>query len=124
MKAFQCQMCGHCCYGEGGIFLEKREIKDIAGFLETPVASFLYRFCEEKLGRYQLKTGEDRFCIFFTKEKKCLINPVKPKRCRQWPFVPAIVRDKENWEMIKEACPGIHPDCSFDAFVRQSKEWT
>jgi hypothetical protein len=32
------------------------------------------------------------------------------------------VSDKENWEMVKDACPGINPDCSFDAFVRQSKK--
>jgi hypothetical protein len=32
------------------------------------------------------------------------------------------VRDKETWEMAKDACPGIHPECSFEAFVRQSKE--
>jgi len=115
-------MCGHCCYGEGGIFLEKGEIENIAGFLEMSVDSFLSRFCEEKVGRYQLKTGRDRFCIFFTKEKKCLIHPVKPKRCHLWPFAPAIVNDKENWEMAKDACPGINPDGSFDAFVRQSKE--
>jgi len=117
-------MCGHCCYGEGGIFLEKGEMENIAGFLEMSEDSFLSRFCEENLGRYQLKTGRDKFCIFFSQEKKCLIQPVKPGRCRRWPFAPAIVRDEENWEIVKGTCPGIHPDCSFEAFVRQSKEWT
>ncbi len=122
MKAFQCQMCGNCCYGEGGIFLEQKEMENIAGFLETSIDSFLSRFCEKKLGRYQLKTGQDRFCVFFTKEKNCLVHPVKPKRCYLWPFTPAIVSDKENWDLAKDACPGINPDCSFDTFVRQSKE--
>ena len=124
MKAFQCQRCGHCCYGEGGIFPEKREIEDIAGFLNMPVDSFLSRFCEENLGRHQVKTGQGGFCIFFTKEKKCLIHPVKPKRCFLWPFIPAIVSDEENWKTAKEVCPGIDSVCSFAAFVRQSKEWT
>ena len=108
-------MCGNCCYGEGGIFLEQNEMEDIAGFLEKSLESFLSRFCEEKIGGYQLKTGEDGFCIFFDKEKNCLIHPVKPKRCRLWPFTPAILSDKQNWEMAKDACPGINPDCSFDA---------
>jgi len=122
MKAFQCQMCGHCCYGEGGVFLVEKEMEAIAGFLEISVDSFVSRFCEKTLGRYHVKTGQDGFCVFFTKGKKCLIHPVKPKRCRQWPFIPAILRDKENWEMAKEVCPGIDPDCSFDAFVRHSKK--
>lgn len=122
MKSFQCQMCGNCCYGNGGIFLKPGEIENIAGFLDMPVDSFLFRFCEENLGHYQFKTGRNGFCIFLDREKKCRIHPVKPQICNQWPFIPAIARDKENWEMIKEACPGINPHCSFDAFVRQSKK--
>ena len=122
MKAFQCRMCGDCCYGEGGIYLEQREIDDIARFLEMTPDSFLSRYCEEKHGRYQLKTGHDRFCVFFHKEKRCLIHPVKPKLCILWPFSPAIVSDKENWEMAKDACPGINLGCTFEEFIRQSKE--
>jgi hypothetical protein len=32
------------------------------------------------------------------------------------------VADEENWESVKEACPGINPDCSFEEFVKQSKK--
>ena len=122
MKAFDCKMCGECCYGEGGIFLEAGEADRIAGFLGLSRDAFISRFCEERHGRLGLSTGPDNFCIFFDREKMCLIHPVKPGRCSLWPFYPAIVNDKENWELAKEACPGINPDCPFDEFVRQSKE--
>ena len=122
MKAFECQRCGECCYGKGGIFVEHDEIEGIGRFLGITSKEFLSRFCQEKHGRFWVKTGSDGFCIFFNKEKSCLIHPVKPKKCDLWPFYPAIVRDKENWEMARDACPGINRECSFEAFVRESKE--
>jgi hypothetical protein len=32
------------------------------------------------------------------------------------------LKDAYNWEMAKDACPGINPNCSFEEFVRQSRE--
>ena len=122
MKAFQCQMCGTCCHGKGGIRLKKEEIKDISRFLGMTEGSFITECCVERRGRFSIKTGPDRFCMFYDKEKHCLIHSVKPHACSSWPFYPAIVRDADNWEMVKEACPGINPECSFEDFVRQSRE--
>lgn len=122
MKAFECRMCGTCCYGEGGISVKENEVVRIAGFLGLPPDSFTKKFCIERDGRFSIKTGPDKFCLFYDEKKKCLIHPVKPSPCTQWPFFPAIVRDVDNWEMAKGACPGINPDCSFKEFVKQSRE--
>lgn len=115
-------MCGECCYGKGGITVEKEEGQRIARFLGIAPETFLSRFCEKRHGRFYIKTGPDRFCIFFDQEEACLIHPVKPDICSLWPFYPANVNDKEAWELAKDACPGINPECSFEEFVRQSKE--
>ena len=72
--------------------------------------------------RVYLGTGPDGFCVFFDQEKACLIHTVKPDICSLWPFYPANVKDEETWELAKDACPGINPECSFEEFVRQSKE--
>jgi len=120
-KGFECQQCGDCCYGEGGIRLDPDEVENIARFLHLPPEAFLSRYCEKKNGRTYIRTGSDGFCIMFDKEERCLIHPVKPKPCAQWPFFPAIVGDKENWEAAKGACPGINRDCSFETFVKQAK---
>ena len=122
MKAFDCRRCGECCYGEGGIYVEEEERKSIACFLNLTLENFLSGFCEVKYGRYYIITGQDGFCIFFNRERGCLIHPVKPGRCSQWPFYPAILKDRANLEMARDACPGINPECSFEEFVRQSKK--
>ena len=124
MKAFECKMCGDCCYGEGGIFLEKEEEDGISKFLGISTADFLSRFCEERNGRIYVKIGEDNFCIFYEKGKGCAIHPVKPARCSLWPYYNANVNDEETWEMAKLACRGIDRECSFEEFVRQSKIFT
>lgn len=118
MKAFDCRMCGNCCYGEGGISVDHEEMERIAHFLDLTPKAFLSRFCYENHGRIYVRTGSDNFCVFYDNEKSCQIHPVKPKICCLWPFYPAIVSDKENWELAKDACPGINPDGSFEDFVR------
>ena len=121
MKAFECKLCGTCCYGKGGIFLEDAEIERIAEFLGLTIDTFIARYCETRLERTSIKTGPDDYCIFYNHEKRCLIHPVKPEICALWPFYRALVEDPDNWEMAKDACPGINPDCSHEAFVKQSK---
>lgn len=115
-------MCGECCYGEGGIHLNGEEIRRISSFLEMTPHVFMAGYCEHRNGRIYIKTGEDGFCLFYDPEKRCLIHPVKPRPCLLWPFYPALLQDRENWEMAKEACPGINPRCSFEDFIRQAKE--
>jgi Fe-S-cluster containining protein len=122
MPAFQCHLCGDCCYGEGGILIQDEELKRIPRFLGITPEDFLSRYCEKRHGRFYVKTGPDNFCIFFHEQKRCLIHPVKPGPCSLWPFYRAIVNDKDNWELAKDACPGINPDCSFEDFVKQAKK--
>ena len=122
MKAFQCKTCGDCCYGEGGIFVQEDEVEKIARFLDISTKFFSSEFCRKMNGRVYIKTGPDKFCIFYDKRKQCLIHPVKPSPCTLWPFYPTLMKDEENWQMAKDACPGINPECSFEDFVRQGKE--
>jgi uncharacterized protein len=122
MKAFECVTCGECCYGEGGIFLEKGEPDRIAGYLGVSSEVFVSESCEKSHGKLYIRTGPDGYCLFYDKEKSCLIHPVKPDRCCLWPFFPAIVNDRETWEMAKEACPGINPGCPFEDFVKQADQ--
>jgi Fe-S-cluster containining protein len=122
MKAFECTKCGTCCYGKGGIFVRGDEIERIADFLGIDSVSFVSRFCDEKNGRLSIKSGEDGYCVFYNKEIQCTIHPVNPMPCSSWPFYDALLKDPDNWEAAKEACPGINPNCSFEDFLRQAKE--
>ena len=121
-KSFECKMCGTCCFGEGGILVLSDELSKIADFLGLTPESFLSMYCETRNRKTYIKTGPDGYCIFFDKKKSCLIHPVNPRPCSQWPYYPALLADEEEWEMAKDACPGLNTDASFQDFVRGSKK--
>ena len=120
MKAFDCKMCGECCYGEGGIFMEEDEQKRIAEYMGLEFEDFLAQYTVKRHGRTYAAVGPDNFCIFFLKEKGCTIHPVKPARCDLWPYFPANVEDRETWDQAKLACRGINRECSFEDFIKAS----
>lgn len=121
MKSFDCTTCGVCCYGEGGIVLEAGEGERVARSLGVPFEVFKKRYTETRNGIMSVITGSDNYCIFYHAERKCLIHTAKPLSCRLWPFYPANVRSKENWELARDACPGLRRKCSFDDFVNDAK---
>ncbi len=122
MTSFECQMCGTCCFGEGGILVRSDEMEGIADFLGLNSETFLSMYCETRHGKTYIKTGPGGYCIFFDRKKSCLIHPVKPLPCSRWPYYPALLKDEENWEMAKDACPGLKAMDSFKDFVKGSKE--
>jgi Fe-S-cluster containining protein len=119
MKAFECKMCGECCYGIGGIFMEAEEQERIAAYLELSLSEFLHQYTETRNGRIYAEIGKNNYCIFFKKGQGCTIHPVKPARCALWPFFPANVVDRDTWDAAKLACPGINRECSFENFVNE-----
>jgi Fe-S-cluster containining protein len=122
MKAFECKRCGTCCYGEGGIMVEEKEVRSIASFLGVTPECFVREYCEDRKGKLSIKIRGDGYCIFFDEKRLCAIHGVKPRPCRIWPFYPALLKDKENWEAAKDACPGISRSASFEDFLREAEE--
>ena len=122
MKAFECRLCGTCCYGTGGITLEKGEIERISDFIGISSENFISDYCVEKYNKISITTGVDGYCIFFNHKKACLIHEVKPSVCSRWPFYQANINDRDTWDMAKYACPGINRDCTFEEFIEQSRE--
>lgn len=108
MKTFVCKRCGACCQGESTVSLTEEDVLNIANYLGLSVEKFLRD--------YTIKKGENRLemrvvnnhCIFFDEEENlCLIHPVKPKPCKDWPFPRAIWKSEENFNIIKESCPAL-----------------
>jgi hypothetical protein len=44
---------------------------------------------------------------------------VKPQMCRQWPYIPSVLIDLDNWPMMASTCPGMRRDASEDQ-IRQA----
>ncbi len=121
-KAFSCRMCGQCCRGEGGITIDPEELDRIASYLGVPSETFRRDFCTERNGSVSIAAGEDGFCLLYRNGKGCAIHPVKPARCALWPFYAALLRDPAAWREAMDACPGINPEASFEAFLKQARD--
>lgn len=102
-KCIECG--GKCCIGESGyIFLEKSEMEQIAAFLGMDFDDFTKKFVRQIGDKYSLteKIHKSGFaCVFFDDEKQCLIYPVRPKQCRDFPF----------WDMFKNNPQGAFREC-------------
>jgi Fe-S-cluster containining protein len=113
---FVCQRCGQCCRGYGGTYLEPDDIRAIAAYLGCRSDEFLRRYCQTSCGRPLLAQRPDGYCVFW--RDLCTIHPVKPRMCRRWPFITAVLRDVGNWRAMASACPGMRTDFS-DAAIRR-----
>ncbi len=118
-KAFECQMCGHCCYGEGGIVVSKRDQKRLSLYLNLPLQTFRDKFTALSDSQFVLKTAENGYCVFFHPNKGCSVHSHKPDICQAWPFFRGNLMDEMSWQMAQEYCPGINPDVGHKEFVRQ-----
>ena len=100
---FKCRMCGACCRIKDGIVrVSDAEIARIAAFLGMGEAEFIERETEVAPDRKSLvlKSRPDGSCAYLTEENLCRINPVKPDKCRTFPF---------EWTNpdSAEVCPGL-----------------
>ena len=114
---FHCQQCGECCQGRGGIFPTLVEIDLIAQYLKIPVIQLRNDFLEATPSGLAVKNQPGKGCIF-NEQGRCAIHPVKPRICRDWPFLPAILLHENEFEAAKDACPGLNPDSRHEDFLK------
>lgn len=58
----------------------------------------------------------DHHCIFYNTDTGCTVHEGRPWRCGQWPLHPSILADENNFRTIRESCPGINRELSYEAF--------
>lgn len=86
---FTCQMCGACCRIPNGIVrVNSEEIARIAAFLGMDEATFIAKETELAPDRksLMLHSRPDGTCAYLTPDNLCRINPVKPEKCRTFPY--------------------------------------
>lgn len=113
---FTCQMCGDCCRGYGGTYVSEADMQAIADYLQEDPERFKARYCRLSGSRYVLAQSASGYCIFW--ETLCRIHPVKPRMCRNWPFIQAVLEDVDNWRVMADACPGMQTDCPDEVISR------
>lgn len=105
---FTCTLCGDCCKGYGGTYLSAADIIAISRYIGVPEDRLVSSYTRTSGGRRLISQADSGYCIFW--DKVCSIHPVKPKMCRQWPFIPAILTDVGNWRAMAASCPGMKAD--------------
>ena len=105
---FKCVQCGDCCKGYGGTFVTEKDIEAIAGYMKIDPKRFVEEYCQVSGGKPVIAQGEDGYCVFW--DKLCQIHSVKPRMCRQWPFIESVLVDINNWRIMAGLCPGICTD--------------
>ena len=114
-KIFSCTRCGFCCQGETTVSLNKNDQKRMVDALaldEKVVRAKYWKIAGERI---QMKTV-DGHCIFY--RDGCSVHEGRPWRCGQWPLIPALLTDKTNYLTVRESCPGINKEISYETFCQ------
>ena len=115
-KIFECRRCGDCCKGYGGTYLTEADIVRIAEHIGMAPDIFVSTHCRLSGERPIIAQKEDGYCVFW--DQLCTIHPVKPRMCRQWPYIAPVLKEVENWRIMGSMCPGIHSDAP-DKIIRE-----
>ena len=86
---FHCRCCGACCRIKDGIVrVSDAEISRIAAYLGMDEAEFIANETELSPDRkgLVLKSRADGACVYLDENNLCRLNPVKPDKCRSFPF--------------------------------------
>jgi Fe-S-cluster containining protein len=105
-RFFVCRQCGECCRGFGGTYVTEADMSAIAAYLGHRPETFAQNYCRRSGSRWVLAQGAEGFCVF-ARNRLCVIHPVKPRMCRQWPFIENVLKEPENWRLMASMCPGI-----------------
>ena len=113
--AFACRRSGNCCAIPGGfVRVAPAEAQAIAAHLGLDAAAFASRYLQADGER--LKEGLGHRCVFLQDgvEAGCGIYPVRPAKCRSFPFWPEVLADAALRRHVERTCPGITPLASGD----------
>jgi Fe-S-cluster containining protein len=117
---FSCRQCGECCRGEKGILVTPVELTAMAAHLGLPPGDFAARYLVETPLGPQLASRNGACAL--QADGLCQVHPVKPRICREWPYLPALLLHADEFAAAKEACPGLAADAGHEEFIQAARE--
>ena len=83
--------------------MTEKEVSEIAEFLNLSLDEFTEKYTRLTKDRRQLSLieCEDGHCIFLDDQNCCMINDVKPKQCRDFPYTWRFPGWRLQCEMIR-----------------------
>jgi len=90
LSDFECLCCGGCCAINGFVCVSANELQEIARRLGLSVADAHERYTVKRLiAGHEAVVLRDHLgttrCIFLNDENRCIVHPVKPRQCREFP---------------------------------------
>ena len=107
-ELFECTKCGDCCRGYGGTYLTEQDIQRIAEYIDIDREIFITKYCSLSGDTPLIAQKKNGYCVFW--DELCTIHPVKPRMCKQWPYIESVLVDVKNWEIMAGMCPGIRTE--------------
>ena len=107
---FKCQGSSNCCISRGNygyVYLSKKDLTNIAKYLNIPINLFKKKYCEYSGGYLHLKEIYSNGNCQFLDNKRCSIYLARPTQCRTWPFWKENMNPKKWNKEILDFCPGI-----------------
>jgi len=102
LSKFVCRRCGACCRIEGIVRLKDDDPKCIAAHLGMSESEFIANETNLAPDRKSLvlKDRPDGACAMLDAENRCRIYPVRPEKCRTYPY---------EWtnDISETYCPGL-----------------
>lgn len=120
---FVCARCGYCCQGETTVSLDADDQERMIAELGLSRDRVKEKYWRVTGNVVQMKIV-DGHCIFYDEHTGCTVHEGRPWRCGQWPLHPSILADRNNFATIRDSCPGINRDLSYEEFCAILRELT
>lgn len=99
------------------------EAQAAAAFLGLSEADFRRFYLEPGSPPWDIGLDKAGLCLFRQADGLCLIHPVKPAVCRQWPFLPSLMARESAFQEARSACPGLRSDLTWAEFKAAGSEF-
>lgn len=108
---FGCTGCGNCCLVDGYVWVDRKEIRRLATYLDLELDDFGSRYLRQVGRRYSLTEipyradPAKKACVFWDGE--CTVYEARPRQCRTFPFWRENLATPEDWKETAELSPGV-----------------
>lgn len=102
---YDCSQCRNCCRAYS-VALEEEEVEAIASFFQQSTEEFAREFLVQEGDEYTLAAP----CRFLSEDGICLVEPCKPKTCRDFPYTDKPERIASLYGVLEfaEVCPVVY----------------